>query len=64
MMHRSWDGHDSPNVAADSFDTHAAFPDLQARHAQMIRDMRSGVEEAKRNFGRVARNDRAQQLVI
>jgi hypothetical protein len=62
--HRYWDGHESPNVAVDNFDTDAAYADLTARHAQMIRDMRAGVEVARRNFGRVARNERGQQLVI
>jgi hypothetical protein len=62
--HRYWDGSESPNIAAENFDTHAAYADLTARYAQMVRDMRSGVDEAKRTFGRVARNDRGQQLVI
>ena len=62
--HRYWDGHESPNVGIDGFAAHAAYADLTARHAQMIRDMRAGVEVARRNFGRVARNERGQQLAI
>jgi hypothetical protein len=62
--HRYWDGTYSPNVAADNFQNHVAYADLNAQYAQMLLDMQNGVAEASRNFGRISHNNLAQQVVI